>query len=74
MMAGWLVLLCSQCSGSLGSSKFGRGLATKLHPRLIGLGGYVGTVVEQQERIEAREREEIEGRGQGATGSESNRE
>jgi hypothetical protein len=29
---------CCQCSGSLGSSKFGRGLATKLHPRLIALG------------------------------------
>jgi len=27
-----------ECGGSFGSSKFGRGLATKLHPRFIALG------------------------------------
>jgi len=43
-------------SESFGSSKAGRGLATKLHPHLIALGWYVGTeVVEQQKRIEERE-------------------
>jgi len=36
-MAGRLVLLCSKWSGRFGSSKVGRGLATKLHPYLIGL-------------------------------------
>jgi len=67
--AGRLVLfLCRESSGSFGSRKAGRGLATKLHPHLIGLELYVGTeAVEQQKRIEARDargaREEIEGQG-----------
>jgi len=57
MMAGRLVLfLCRQWSGRFGSSKVGRGLATKLHPHLIALAKYVGTEVEQQKGIEARER------------------
>jgi len=69
VMAGQLVLfLCRQWSGSFGSRNVGRGLATKLHPHLIGVGLYVGTEVEQEKRIEARE--EIEGEGQGAIGSE----
>jgi len=35
---GWLVLvLCSQWSGSFGSSKVSRVLATELHPHLIAL-------------------------------------
>jgi len=69
VMAGRLVLfLCRQSSGSFWSRKVGRGLATKLHPHLIALGWYVGTEVEQEKRIEARE--EIEGEGQGARGSE----
>jgi len=62
-----LVLLCREWSGRFGSRKAGRGLATKLHPHLIVLEGYVGTdVVEQQKRIDARE--EIEGEGKGARG------
>jgi len=58
VVAGRLVLfLCRQWSGSFGSRKAGRGLATKLHPHLIGLELYVGTDVEEkQKRIEARER------------------
>jgi len=68
VMAGRLVLLCRDWSGSFRSRKVGRGLATKLHPHFIGLGLYVGTEVEQEKRIEARE--EIEGEGQGARGSE----
>jgi len=68
-MAGRLVVfLCRESSGRFGSSKLGRGLATKLHPHLIELGKYVGTEVEQQKRIEARE--QIEGEAQGAIGSE----
>jgi len=67
-MAGRLVLfLCRQSSGSFGSSKFGRGLAAKLHPHLIGLRLYVGTEVEQQKKIEARE--QMERNGKGAIGS-----
>jgi len=63
VMAGRLVLfLCRRWSESFGSRKVGRGLATKLHPHLIVLGWYVGTEVEQEKRIEARE--EIE-RGRG---------
>jgi len=69
VMAGQLVLfLCRQLSGRFGSRKVGRGLATKLHPHLIALAWYVGTEVEQEKRIEARE--EIEGEGQGVRGSE----
>jgi len=50
-MAGRLVLvLCRQWSGSFGSSKFGRGLATKLHPHLIALALYVATEVESNRR------------------------
>jgi len=59
-MAGRLFLLCREWSGSFGSSKVGKGLAIKLHPHLIALGRYVGTEVEQQKRIEARE--QMEGR------------
>jgi len=70
VMAGRLVLfLCREWSGSFRSRKVGRGLATKLHPHLIGVGLYIGTEVEQEKRIDARE--EIEVEGQGAIGSES---
>jgi len=69
-MAGRLVLfLCRKWSGRFGSRKAGRGLATKLHPHLIGVEWYVGTeVVEQQKRIDAGERRSRG--GQGAIGSE----
>jgi len=58
VVAGRLFLfLCRESSGSFGSNKAGRGLATKLHPHLIGLEWFVGTeVVEQKKRMEARER------------------
>jgi len=50
-MAGRLVLLlCRESSGSFGSSKVGRGLATKLHPHLIVLVSYVATEVESNRR------------------------
>jgi len=49
--------LFRQSSGRFRSRKAGRGFATELHPHLIALGEYVGTErVEQQKRIEARER------------------
>jgi len=56
-MAGRLALfLCREWSGRFRSSKVGRGLATKLHPHLIALEWYVATEVEQQNRIEVREK------------------
>jgi len=63
-MAGRLVLfLCSESSGRFGSSKLGRGLATKLHPHLIELEGYVATEVEEAKRTDEREQ-----RGAGSDG------
>jgi len=47
-MTKWLVLLCRQSSGRVGSSKVGRGLATKLHPHLIGLARYIAMEVKQK--------------------------
>jgi len=65
-MAWWLVLfLCREWSGSFGSSKTGRGPATKLHPHLIALGLYVGSTEGSRATEENRaKREEIEGQGQ----------
>jgi len=50
-VAGRLALfLYREWSGSFGSSKVGRGLATKLHPHLIVLALYVAMEEEQQKR------------------------
>jgi len=63
-MAGRLVLLLRrQWGGSFGSSKVGRGLATKLHPHLIELGLYVATEVESNRRKETSEQMEWSARG-----------